>query len=82
MFLRQSFAFSSLTYLIWFCLLLWVPSSFIHVYRRSNKLRGLSLQADRPSDHRLSEKLVPTLVARGCRVVSATIPPQSLISVF
>jgi hypothetical protein len=28
----------------------------------------------RPSDRRLSAKLVPTLVDRGCRVVSATNP--------
>jgi hypothetical protein len=49
------------------------------------KLHGLSPQAnytDRLSDRRLSAKLVPTLADRGCRVVSATIPPQSLISVF
>jgi hypothetical protein len=36
----------------------------------------------RPSDRRLSAKLVPTLADRGCRVVSATNLPQSLISVF
>jgi hypothetical protein len=36
----------------------------------------------RPSDCRLSAKLVPTLADRGCRVVSATNPPQSLFSVF
>jgi hypothetical protein len=30
----------------------------------------------RPSDRRLSAKLVPTLTDRGCRVVSATNPPQ------
>jgi hypothetical protein len=36
----------------------------------------------RPSDRRLSAKLVPTLADRGCRVVSATNPPQSLILVF
>jgi hypothetical protein len=49
------------------------------------KLHGLSPQAkytDRLSDRRLSAKLVPTLADRGCHVVSATIPPQSLISVF
>jgi hypothetical protein len=49
------------------------------------KLHGLSPQAnytDRLSDRRLSAKLVPTLAARGCHVVSATVPPQSLISVF
>jgi hypothetical protein len=49
------------------------------------KLHNLSPQAnytDRLSDRRLSAKLVPTLAGRGCRVVSATIPPQSLISVF
>jgi hypothetical protein len=50
-----------------------------------SKLHGLSLQAnytDQLSDRRLSAKLVPTLADRGCRVVSATIPPQLLISVF
>jgi hypothetical protein len=49
------------------------------------KLRGLSPQAnytDLLSDCRLSAKLVPTLADRGCRVVSATIPPQSLILGF
>jgi hypothetical protein len=49
------------------------------------KLRGFSPQAnytDRVSDRRLSEKLVPALADRGCRVVSATIPPQSLTLVF
>jgi hypothetical protein len=54
-------------------------------YRSNSKLHGLSPQAnytDRLSDRRLSAKLVPTLADRGCRVVSATIPPQSLISVF
>jgi hypothetical protein len=53
--------------------------------RTKTKLHGFSPQAnytDRLSDCRLSAKLVPTLVDRGCRVVSATIPPQSLISVF
>jgi hypothetical protein len=39
------------------------------------------LESARLSDRRLSTKLVPTLADRGCRVVSATIPPQSLISV-
>jgi hypothetical protein len=34
------------------------------------------------SDRRLSAKLVPTLTDRGSRVVSATNPPHSLISVF
>jgi hypothetical protein len=49
------------------------------------KLHGLSPQAnytDQLSDRRLPAKLVPTLADKGCRVVSATIPPQSLISVF
>jgi hypothetical protein len=43
---------------------------------RTNKLRGFSLQSElyRPSDRRLSAKLVLTLVDRGCRVVSATNP--------
>jgi hypothetical protein len=35
----------------------------------------------RPSDRRLLAKLVHTLADRGCRVVRATNPPQSLISV-
>jgi hypothetical protein len=49
------------------------------------KLHGLSPQAnytDRLSDRRLSAKLVPTLADRGCRVVSKTNPPQSLIFGF
>jgi hypothetical protein len=48
-------------------------------------LRGLSPQAnstDLLSDRRLSAKIVPTLADRECRVVSSTIPPQSLISLF
>jgi hypothetical protein len=46
-----------------------------------SQLRGFSPQmiyTDRASDRRLSAKLVPTLADRGCRVLSATIPPQSL----
>jgi hypothetical protein len=53
--------------------------------KKKTKLHGLSPQAnytDRLSDRCLSAKLIPTLADRGCRVVSATIPPQSLISVF
>jgi hypothetical protein len=53
--------------------------------KKLTKLHGLSPQGnytDRLSDRRLSAKLVPTLADGGCRVVSATIPPQSLISVF
>jgi hypothetical protein len=49
------------------------------------KLHDLSPHAnyaDRLSDRRLSAKLVPTLADTGCRVVSATIPPQSLIFGF
>jgi hypothetical protein len=49
------------------------------------KLHGFSPQAnytDRLSDRRLSAKLVPTLEDRGCRVVSATLPPQSFILGF
>jgi hypothetical protein len=67
-------------------------ASFVHefvphytgLHKQTNKLHGLSPQAnytDRLSDRRLSAKLVPTLEHRGCRVVSAMIPPQSLISV-
>jgi hypothetical protein len=40
------------------------------------KLRGFTPQSElyRPSDRRLSVKLVPTFADRGCRVVSATDP--------
>jgi hypothetical protein len=51
---------------------------------KKTKLHGLSPQAnyaDRLSDRSLSAKLVPTLADRWCRVVSTSIPPQSLISV-
>jgi hypothetical protein len=43
---------------------------------KQNKLRGFSPQGNyyRPSDRRLSAKLVSTLVDKGCRVVSATNP--------
>jgi hypothetical protein len=50
------------------------------IIKLKTKLHGLSPQAnytDRLSDHRLSANLVPTLADRGCRVVSAMIPPQS-----
>jgi hypothetical protein len=42
-------------------------------YTNKNKFRGFSPQSElyRPSDRRLSAKLVPTLEDRGCRVVSA-----------
>jgi hypothetical protein len=43
----------------------------------SNYLRGLSPRAnctDRPSDRRLSAKLVSTFADRGCHVVSVTDP--------
>jgi hypothetical protein len=42
----------------------------------NNKLRGFSPQSElyRPSDRRLSAKLVSNLADRGCRVVSATNP--------
>jgi hypothetical protein len=52
---------------------------------KKTKLHGFSPQAnytDRLSDRRLSAKLVPALVDRGCRVVSTTVPPQSLIFGF
>jgi hypothetical protein len=44
--------------------------------QKKNKLRGFSPKSElyRPSDRRLSAKLVPTLADRGCRVVSATNP--------
>jgi hypothetical protein len=38
------------------------------------KLRGVSRQANRPSDRRLSAKLVSTFADGGCGVVSATDP--------
>jgi hypothetical protein len=53
--------------------------------KTKTKLHGLSPQAnytDRLSDRRLSAKLVPTSADRGCSVISATIPPQSLIFGF
>jgi hypothetical protein len=49
-----------------------------HGLKLKTKLHILSPQAnytDRLSDRRLLAKLVPTLADRGCRVVSATIPP-------
>jgi hypothetical protein len=64
--------------------------SYPHVQKCSGsmsllKLHGLSPHAnytDGLSDRRFSAKLVPTLEDRGCRVVSATIPPRSLIFGF
>jgi hypothetical protein len=44
---------------------------------KTNKLRGLSPRAnytDRPTDHRLSEKIVSTFENRGRRLVSVTYP--------
>jgi hypothetical protein len=35
---------------------------------------------DRPSDRRMSAKLVPTFADRGCRVVSATDPHGRILS--
>jgi hypothetical protein len=55
------------------------------IHKTKTKLHGLSPHAnytDRLSGRRLSAKLVPTLADRRCRVVSATIPPQSLIFGF
>jgi hypothetical protein len=49
----------------------------MHIQTNKKKAHGFSPQAnytDRPSDRRLSAKLVPTLADRGCRVVSATNP--------
>jgi hypothetical protein len=46
--------------------------------RKCNKSKGnfnsTALVRIRPSDRRLSAKLVPTLADRGCRVVSVTDP--------
>jgi hypothetical protein len=50
----------------------------IHLeFMQKKKLRGLQSASElyRPSDRRMSAKLVPTLADRGCRVVSATDPP-------
>jgi hypothetical protein len=58
----------------------------LHYKRQKTKQQTPELQSARelyrPSDRRLSAKLVPAFADRGCRVVSATIPPQWLISVF
>jgi hypothetical protein len=59
--------------------------SYTLPFALATKLHGLSPQAnytDRLSDRRLLAKSVPNLADRGCRVVSATVPPQSLISAF
>jgi hypothetical protein len=50
---------------------------FNHKAKRKTKLRGLQSASElyRPSDRRLSAKLLPTFADRGCRVVSATEPP-------
>jgi hypothetical protein len=48
-----------------------------HKEKQKKKLHGFNPHAnytDRPSDRRLSAKLVPTLADRGCRMVSATNP--------
>jgi hypothetical protein len=44
--------------------------------KQTNKLRGLNPLSEvyRPSDRRLSAKLVPTFADRGCHVVSLTDP--------
>jgi hypothetical protein len=50
---------------------------------KTNKLRGLSPSACelyRPSDSRLSAKLVPTFEDRGSRVVSATDPYSRILA--
>jgi hypothetical protein len=62
-----------------------MPMQALTADYKKTKLHGLSPHANytnRLSDRRLSAKLVPTLADRGCRVVSATIPPQSLIFGF
>jgi hypothetical protein len=54
---------------------------FQHSNKQSNQTPWLESEGanytDLLSDRRLSAKLVPTLADRGCRVVSATNPPQS-----
>jgi hypothetical protein len=52
-----------------------IPTQYT-AYKKTPWLESAS-ELYRPSDRRLSAKLVPTLAIRGCRVVSATIPPQS-----
>jgi hypothetical protein len=49
------------------------PSGSITNKKKTPGLRSAS-ELYRPSDHRLSTKLVSTLADRGCRVVSATNP--------
>jgi hypothetical protein len=53
-------------------------SFIIHfiVQYKQNKLCGTQSASElyRPSDRRLSTKLVPTFADRGCRVVNATAP--------
>jgi hypothetical protein len=46
-------------------------------FYKYKKIRGFESASElyRSSDRRQSAKLVPTLVDRGCRVVSATSPP-------
>jgi hypothetical protein len=53
------------------------PDAFKNNDKKQKKFRRFSPPAnytDRPSDRRLSAKLVPTLADRGCRVVGATNP--------
>jgi hypothetical protein len=51
------------------------PTKFLTVCALKTKLRGFRRQElYRPSDRRLSAKLVPTFADKGCRVVSATDP--------
>jgi hypothetical protein len=43
-------------------------------HNKKTKQKKTNFVAYRPSDRRLSAKLVPTLADRGCRAVSATDP--------
>jgi hypothetical protein len=52
-------------------------TSTLHTKKKLNSMAESASELYRPSDRRLSAKLVPTLADRWCRVVSATIPPQS-----
>jgi hypothetical protein len=77
----QLLSLLSMNKLIVFLLFLNKGSTVIFLYLFSSallkkKLRGRSPQANlyRPSDRRLSAKLVPTFTGRGCCVVSATNP--------
>jgi hypothetical protein len=57
-----------------FCRLYSEISNFIHGAEIRYQLETVSIIIYRPSDCRLSAKLVPTFADRGCRVVSSADP--------